>query len=66
MYSWAVVMTAGIPLALGSLWGLLIVVPNVAAIVARLLDEEKFLAKNLSGYTEYMRSVRYRLVPLAW
>ena len=66
MYSWALVMTAGIPLALGSLWGLLIVVPNVAAIVARLLDEEKFLAKNLSGYTEYMRSVRYRLVPLAW
>jgi protein-S-isoprenylcysteine O-methyltransferase Ste14 len=34
----------GMPLALGSWWGLLIVVPAVAGIVARLLDEEQFLA----------------------
>ncbi|MGH6815447.1 MAG: methyltransferase family protein [Hyphomicrobiaceae bacterium] len=66
MYSWALLMLLGMPLALGSWWGLLIVVPSVAGIVARLLDEEQFLARNLPGYSDYMRKVRYRLVPLVW
>jgi protein-S-isoprenylcysteine O-methyltransferase Ste14 len=35
-------------------------------IVWRLLDEEKYLAKNLPGYPEYERQVRYRLLPLVW
>ncbi len=46
MYAGAFVMLLGVPLALGSCWGLLAVVPMVAAVVWRLLDEEKFLAKN--------------------
>jgi protein-S-isoprenylcysteine O-methyltransferase Ste14 len=54
------------PLALGSWWGLLIVVPGVAGIVARLLAEEQFLARNLEGYSGYMRKVRHRLVPFGW
>jgi protein-S-isoprenylcysteine O-methyltransferase Ste14 len=66
MYSWALVMAAGIPLALGSLWGLLMLVPTIACIVARLLDEERFLARNLPGYAEYMRRTPYRLAPLVW
>jgi protein-S-isoprenylcysteine O-methyltransferase Ste14 len=66
MYSWALLMMLGMPLALGSWWGLLIVVPAVAGIVARLLDEEQFLARNLAGYSGYMRKVRYRLVPFVW
>jgi len=36
------------------------------AIIWRLLDEEKFLAANLPGYSEYRDQVRYRLVPLVW
>jgi protein-S-isoprenylcysteine O-methyltransferase Ste14 len=35
-------------------------------IVWRLLDEEKFLVKNLSGYSEYKKQVRYRLLPFIW
>jgi protein-S-isoprenylcysteine O-methyltransferase Ste14 len=66
MYSWALLMMLGLPLALGSWWGLLIVVAAVAGIVARLLDEERFLAGQLAGYSDYMRKVRYRLVPLIW
>ncbi|MFZ1104669.1 MAG: isoprenylcysteine carboxylmethyltransferase family protein, partial [Hyphomicrobiaceae bacterium] len=66
MYAWALVMLAGIPLALGSWWGLAMLVPAVAGIAWRLLDEERFLAKNLAGYTDYMRNVRYRLVPFVW
>jgi protein-S-isoprenylcysteine O-methyltransferase Ste14 len=66
MYSWALLMMLGMPLALGSWWALLIVVAGAAGLVARLLDEERFLAGNLAGYSDYMRKVRYRLIPLVW
>ncbi len=66
MYFGALVMLLGIPLALGSLWGLTTLVPMAFAIVWRLLDEERFLAKNLPGYSEYQRKVKYRLVPFVW
>jgi len=66
MYSGALFMLAGIPVALGSWWGLLPVVPMAAAIAWRLIDEEKFLSANLPGYSEYLRKVRYRLAPLVW
>jgi protein-S-isoprenylcysteine O-methyltransferase Ste14 len=56
----------GIPLALGSWWGLLMFIPSAAGIIWRLLDEEKFLSRNLAGYTEYKNKVRYRLVPFVW
>ena len=63
MYSGAILLLIGIPLALGSLWGLLVCVPMVAVIVWRLVDEEKYLSKNLPGYAEYRKTTRYRLVP---
>jgi protein-S-isoprenylcysteine O-methyltransferase Ste14 len=66
MYVGALVMLVGVPLALGSLWGLTAVVPMVFVLIARLLDEEKFLAKNLAGYSEYQGKVRHRLVPMIW
>ena len=66
MYAGALVMLAGIPIALGSWWGLLIIVAMMPALIWRLLDEEKFLARNLPGYVEYQQKVRYRLIPLVW
>jgi protein-S-isoprenylcysteine O-methyltransferase Ste14 len=66
MYAGAFVMLAGIPVALGSWWGLLAMAAIVPAVLWRLIDEEKFLARNLPGYVEYQRTVRYRLIPLAW
>ena len=66
MYSAGLILFFSIPLALGSWWGLLILLPSVAVLAWRLLDEEKFLQKNLPGYTEYMQRVRYRLVPYVW
>lgn len=66
MYSGALVMLVGVPLALGSWWGLLLVIPITVVLVWRLLEEEKFLAKNLTGYAEYQERVRYRLLPLLW
>jgi protein-S-isoprenylcysteine O-methyltransferase Ste14 len=66
MYSAALILVLGIPLALGSWWGLLMFVPTVAGIIWRLLDEEKFLSKNLAGYTDYQSKVHYRLLPFVW
>jgi protein-S-isoprenylcysteine O-methyltransferase Ste14 len=66
MYAGALVMLAGIPIALGSWWGLLVLVATMPALIWRLLDEEKFLARNLPGYLEYQEKVRYRLVPHLW
>lgn len=66
MYFGNVVLMIGVPLALGSYWGLLFVVPGLAVLAARILDEEKALAAELKGYTEYLQRVRYRLVPYVW
>jgi protein-S-isoprenylcysteine O-methyltransferase Ste14 len=66
MYAGAIVMLLGVPLALGSWWGLLAVIPITLVIVLRLLGEEEFLAKNLAGYPGYQENVRYRLVPFIW
>ena len=66
MYIGALVMLLGVPLALSSWWGLLAIIPMVLVLIARLLDEEKFLAKNLAGYAEYQGKVKRRLIPLIW
>jgi protein-S-isoprenylcysteine O-methyltransferase Ste14 len=57
---------AGVPLALGSFYGLLAVILLKLVIMWRLLDEEKLLAHGLAGYEAYRERVRYRLVPLVW
>jgi protein-S-isoprenylcysteine O-methyltransferase Ste14 len=66
MYSGAFVMLAGVPPALGSLWGLLAVIPIMLVIIWRLIDEEKFLQINLPGYSAYLSNVKCRLLPFIW
>src|SRR6266700_356888 len=57
MYAGALVMLLGIPIALGSWWGLLIIVAMMPALIWRLIDEERFLARNMPGYVEYQKKV---------
>jgi protein-S-isoprenylcysteine O-methyltransferase Ste14 len=66
MYAGALVLLAGVPLALGSFWGLLVLAPFAAVIVWRLLDEESVLLKQLPGYAAYCGKTRYRLIPFVW
>jgi protein-S-isoprenylcysteine O-methyltransferase Ste14 len=66
MYTGNVIMMVGIPLALGSYWGLVFVVPGLIVLASRIRDEEKLLQKELDGYREYTQKVRYRLVPSMW
>ena len=66
MYFGNVVLMIGIPLALGSYWGLLFVIPGLAVLATRILDEEKVLTQHLAGYRDYAQRVHYRLVPYVW
>lgn len=66
LYVSGLIIMLGTPLALGSWWGLLLFIPFTLVIIWRLLDEEKFLSKNLQGYSEYCQKVRYRLIPFLW
>ena len=63
MYAGALVMLLGMPLALGSAWGVLVCLPMAAAITVRLIDEERYLVRHLVGYAEYRERTRYRLIP---
>jgi protein-S-isoprenylcysteine O-methyltransferase Ste14 len=66
MYFGTVIMMVGTPPALDSLWGLLAVVAAVPVLAARILDEEKLLNAELTGYRDYTQQVRYRLIPGVW
>jgi protein-S-isoprenylcysteine O-methyltransferase Ste14 len=62
----ALLLFLGIPFALGSWWGLILVVPLVALILWRLKQEERYLSTRLPGYRDYCAKVTNRLIPLIW
>jgi protein-S-isoprenylcysteine O-methyltransferase Ste14 len=62
-YAGALLYLGGTPLALDSFWGLLVFAALVPALVWRLLDEERLLARELPGYRAYQERVRWRLIP---
>lgn len=66
MYLAAMVIMVGIPLALGSYWGLAGLSLGVLVLALRIEDEENMLEHELAGYPEYAHRVRYRLVPYVW
>jgi protein-S-isoprenylcysteine O-methyltransferase Ste14 len=63
MYVAALVLMLGVPLALGSWWGLLAFALGVPALVWRIIDEERLLKRDLPGYAEYAQKAPFRLIP---
>jgi protein-S-isoprenylcysteine O-methyltransferase Ste14 len=66
MYAAMLPFLIGLGPALGSWWALLAAPVVIAALVARLLDEERVLVRDLPGYAAYRERVRFRLVPGVW
>lgn len=66
MYSGNVILMVGTPLALGSYWGLVFVLPGLIVLAVRIRDEEKLLGRDLPGYRDYTQRVHYRLLPYVW
>jgi protein-S-isoprenylcysteine O-methyltransferase Ste14 len=54
------------PLVFGSLWGLIPAVLDVIAIITRTYLEDRMLQKELAGYTDYAKKVRYRIMRGIW
>ncbi len=66
MYLATLFMFLPLPLILGSFWGLVPFAFYPVIIIVRILNEEKILKKELSGYTEYTEKTKYRLIPFIW
>ncbi|MBC7232325.1 MAG: isoprenylcysteine carboxylmethyltransferase family protein [Chloroflexi bacterium] len=66
LYLASILMYGFTPLALGSYWGLVPIAFFPVILIARILNEEKVLLRELPGYAEYCQKVRYRLIPKIW
>jgi len=66
MYCATVVMFLSIPIILGSVYAFAIFMFYPFIIAKRIKHEERFLEKELNGYTEYKKKVKYRLIPFVW
>ena len=66
MYSVTLLLFLSMPLVLGSLIALPVFLCYPAIIARRIRDEEELLEAELTGYTEYKKKVKYRLIPLVW
>jgi protein-S-isoprenylcysteine O-methyltransferase Ste14 len=65
-YAGPVVAHLGLPVALGSLWGLVPALLGCACLMVRIGYEERVLRAELPGYRDYAERVRWRLVPRVW
>ena len=66
MYLGMTIMNLFTPLALGSWWGMTVFIFIPVVFIFRILNEEYILRKDLPGYEEYCKKVRYRLIPYIW
>lgn len=66
MYAVTLWLFLSIPLVLGSYYALILFAHYPIVIAVRILNEEKVLCKELSGYEEYKKKVKYRLIPFIW
>ena len=66
MYSATLILFLSIPLVLGSVYSLVIFLAYPLIIAKRIKGEEAFLEANLTGYSDYKKKVKYRLIPFVW
>ena len=66
MYSVTLILFLTMPLILGSIISFIIFFTYPFIIAKRIINEEKVLEKDLKGYKEYKKKVKYRLIPFIW
>lgn len=66
MYMSTLLLFLAMPVVLGSVISFAIMLAYIPIIVMRIRNEEKVLAKGLPGYEEYMKKVKYRIIPFIW
>ena len=66
MYMASILLFLMMPIVLGSWYALIVFAFYPAIIVVRLKEEEELLTRELSGYAEYKKKVKYRILPFIW
>ena len=66
MYFATIIMFLSMPLILGSIFSFIVFLMYIPLIALRAANEEKVLEKELNGYTEYKKKVKYRIIPFIW
>ena len=66
MYSITLLLFLTMPLILGSIISFVIFLIYPFIITKRINNEEKVLERELKGYTDYKKKVKYRLIPFIW
>jgi protein-S-isoprenylcysteine O-methyltransferase Ste14 len=66
MYMATIILFLSMPLILGSLYSFFIFLIYPIIISFRIKNEEEVLEKELNGYKEYKKKVKYRLIPFIW
>lgn len=66
MYMATHILFLSMPLVLGSIISFLVFLIYPFIIIKRLKNEEEFLEKELDGYSEYKKKVKYRLIPFIY
>jgi len=67
MYAGVLLLYLATPLALGSYWALIpFTLMSAMVFPARIRNEEEVLLRELDGYGEYMKKIRFRMIPGIW
>lgn len=66
MYATTIFLFLSIPLVLGSLISFILFLLYPFIIIKRINNEEQFLEKELKGYKEYKKKVKYKMIPFIW
>jgi protein-S-isoprenylcysteine O-methyltransferase Ste14 len=66
MYAVTILLFLMIPLVLGSWYALIAFAFYPAIIIVRLKDEEALLTRELPGYEDYKKKVKFRIIPFIW
>ena len=66
MYSATLILFLSMPLILGSIYSFIVFLAYPFIIIKRIKNEEAVLEKELAGYSDYKKRVKYRLIPFIW
>ena len=66
MYAVTIVLFLTMPLILGSIFSFIVFLVYPFIIARRIKNEEDVLERELKGYSEYKKKVKYKIIPLIW
>jgi len=66
MYAITILLFLSMPLILGSIISFILFLTYPFIIAKRIKNEEEVLEKDLDGYADYKKKVKYKIIPFIW